>query len=219
MTLSRKWTLVECEIEKKVVDGTPFTDLRPTASNPEYTVTKAVASAGLRKRRSSRAYGRDRSSSLNDYGLEEEEPLSAADLAYAVHIACGNIEYLFGSDSLAQDTYLRSLMDNEGFVPLLYIMQYPDLMYSPAPTDAIFAALSKSTTSRLEVDSINETIRLRENWKSYLMPNAKGGLGLEHRYIKDVPVAASVTKASSTTTTASSPSPLRAAASEYVPKL
>jgi len=42
---------------------------------------------------------------MEDFDLEEDPTflaLSASDVAYAVHIAVQNIEYLFGSDNLAQ---------------------------------------------------------------------------------------------------------------------
>jgi hypothetical protein len=220
--MARKWTLVECEIEKKVVNGKPLTDFRPTATNPAAPAPSASGSGRAekeRRRRSSRAFGRDRSSSVDDYGLEDEEPLDSQQLAYAVHVAILNIEYLFSADSLVQDVYLRSLMDHEGFVPLVYVMQYPDLMYSPAPSEAILQGLTHS--SRIEVDIINETLRLRVGWKPFLLPNDKGGVGLVHRYIKDSSlIAAPATSTTSTLSADAAPYsvPLRAVANEFVPK-
>ncbi len=230
--MARKWTLVECEIEKKVVDGKPLTDFRPTAKNPANPAPTPSASGPSRtetqrRRRSSRAFGRDRASSVDDYGLEDEEPLDSQQLAYAVHVAIQNIEYLFSADSLIQDVYLRSLMDHEGFVPLVYLMQYPDLMYSPAPSEAVLQGLTQS--SRIEVDTINETLRLRVGWKPFLLPNDKGGVGLVHRYIKDSSLAAAAAATPATAPSSSSTStlsadaapfalPLRAVAAEFVPK-
>ena len=136
------------------------------------------------------------SSTVEDFDLEEDPTflaLSASDVAYAVHIAVQNIEYLFGSDNLAQvqciicvcvcvctcmyvcacedimclvnlflllssssslppplvfssqDTYLRSLMDCAGYVPLAYVLQYPDLMYSAAPSDDVLKAVGTNS--------------------------------------------------------------------------
>ena len=182
--MSKKWTLVEAEIEKKVVNGTPITQMRPTATNP---ANKGDIANGIKKRRQSRSYGRDRASSSGDYGLEEDafyQSMSEADILYAVHIACQNVEYIFSSDNLAQDIYVRSLMDSAGYVPLLYILQYPDLMHSAAPSESILQSLAKNSKV-VEVDTPNETIRLKEKWEQWLLPNEYGGRGLAHRYIKD----------------------------------
>lgn len=213
-----KWRLVEAEVSERKVEGQSITDLRPTAHNPAFDQEdkKQIQTGGVRKRRSSRAYSgaRDRSGTLDDYGLEEDDAyqqLSAEDLTYATHLACNNIEYLFSTDSLVVngDLYLRSLMDCEGYVPLVYILQYPDLMYSVASADDIMAALAANSMCTLQVDTVNGTLRLKENWKAYLMPNNSGGMGLSQRWIKDVVDNGSVPVAGASS--ASAPIPIAGA--------
>ena len=220
-----KWRLVEAEVASVQVEGQSITDLRPTAHNPAFDKEdkKQVQMGGVRKRRSSRSYtgARDRSGTLDNYGLEEDDAfqqLSAEDLAYATHLACNNIEYLFSTDSLVVngDLYLRSLMDCEGYVPLLYLLQYPDLMYSVASADNIMAALSVNAKSTLQVDAVNGTVRLKENWAQYLMPNNSGGMGLSQRWIKDEPTAGAAAAVPIPMASAGAAAGLSAGAKEFV---
>jgi hypothetical protein len=249
-----KWRLVEAEVaaikvEVEVngqIEETPITSLRPTAHNPAFGGSEAAKSGTVKKRRSSRAAGsvlRERSGTLDDYGLENDESyqaMSSEDLQYACHLACNNVEYLFSQDSLVVkgDMYLRSLMDNQGYVPLLYIMQYPDLMYSPASLNDIMLMLQSNPKCTLEVDTVNATVRLKENWSSYLLRNNQGSMGLSQRWIASdsastsasdagapssapIPMSNKALSPSAQEFVSSSPaagSPLRANAFEFVPK-
>ena len=92
--------------------------------------------------------------------------LSPEDQAYTNHLAAQTIEYLFSADNLAQDPYLRSLFDVEGWVPLLYVAQYPQVAYMGADWSGLKKRIAESRV--LEWDASNETIRVRENWKMWV---------------------------------------------------
>lgn len=63
------------------------------------------------------------------------------------------------------DTYLRSYMDVEGFVPLALLCGYPNVAACGANYyDVISALQSRAEANQLEVDLPNETIRLKEKW-------------------------------------------------------
>lgn len=101
-------------------------------------------------------------------------PPSPEDLAYAAHLCAQQIEFLFTGDNLAQDQYLRSLFDCDGWVPLLWVAQYPVVAVYGADWQGIKNAVERSTF--LEFDKTNETVRIRENWQMWV-PR-----GVSHRY-------------------------------------
>lgn len=87
-------------------------------------------------------------------------------------------EYLFSLDNLCRDTYLRSFMDEAGFVPLAFLMQaFPGIAASGADYYDLLAALIASASASasaaegeggsrqlLEVDEANDLVRLRDGW-------------------------------------------------------
>lgn len=69
-------------------------------------------------------------------------------------------------DNLCMDTFIRSYMDVEGYVPIALLCSYPNVGGYNAPIANIIARLLETAaTSRLEVDAPNETVRLKENWE------------------------------------------------------
>lgn len=68
----------------------------------------------------------------------------------------------------------------EGFVPLLYIAQYPAVASYGATWEGLKEQVRKSKL--LEFQEENETIRLIENWKMWLNP------GVNHRYARPQPL-------------------------------
>lgn len=93
-------------------------------------------------------------------------------------------ELIFSADNLCMDTFLRSYMDVEGYVPLALLCSYPNVGGYGAPLSNIIARLQEtSATSRLEVDAANETVRLKKDWEQWLVPNQMGTMG-HPRYIK-----------------------------------
>jgi len=82
------------------------------------------------------------------------------------------------------DTYIRSYMDEAGYIPVAIALHYPNVASICAPYEDILTRLQEnSSISRLEVDIVNETMRLKEGWDMWLMPNAYGGRG-QPRYVK-----------------------------------
>jgi hypothetical protein len=68
-------------------------------------------------------------------------------------------------DNLCMDTFIRSYMDVEGFVPLALVCGYQNVACFGALIPDIVARLQETVQmSRLEVDAVNETVRLKEGW-------------------------------------------------------
>ncbi|KAG5192070.1 hypothetical protein JKP88DRAFT_284738 [Tribonema minus] len=72
-------------------------------------------------------------------------------------------------------------MDCEGYIPVAFVANFPSVASLGADYRDLLQALHKSHV--LECDEPNETIRLREGWGTWLLPNASGGRGAP-RYIK-----------------------------------
>lgn len=85
------------------------------------------------------------------------------------------------------DTYIRPNMDECGYIPIAYICNFPNVASIGATYEEILKAMEaqcKFDTFKLELDGENETIRVKENWKMWLVPNRETGkLGLD-RYVK-----------------------------------
>jgi len=64
------------------------------------------------------------------------------------------------------DTYIRSYMDEAGYIPVAVALNYPNVASICAPYEEILTRLQDNTSiSRLEVDVVNETMRLKEGWE------------------------------------------------------
>lgn len=116
-------------------------------------------------------------------------------------------DMIFNPDSLCIDTFIRSYMDEEGFVPIMLTMQYQNVAAMQCSYYDVFNKLKEciGKTKHLELDPVNECVRLREGWEKvsyqthfltflflnslmfqFLMPNPYGGRGLP-RYRKQNP--------------------------------
>jgi hypothetical protein len=65
------------------------------------------------------------------------------------------------------DTFLRSYMDEAGYVPLAVVCAYPNVAYFNVPVDALMAALTQACAqadSPLELDLAVGTIKLKNKW-------------------------------------------------------
>jgi len=91
------------------------------------------------------------------------------------------LEYYFSDDSLSCDTFVRSYFDTEGFIPIAFVCNFPDIVAIGAFYEDIVTQLSAS--SKFEIDAENDTMRV-SGWEKWLMPNQEGGFGLP-RYIKN----------------------------------
>lgn len=77
------------------------------------------------------------------------------------------IEYYFGQDNLIKDTYLRSRMNEEGWVPIILIADFRCVKGLTTDMSIILEAITSS--SKLEIDPQGAHVRLRSNWQEWLL--------------------------------------------------
>ena len=76
-------------------------------------------------------------------------------------------ELIYSSDNLCMDTYIRSYMDEAGYVPIALVCGYPHVAAYGAPYSDIVNRLQEASAAEnyvVEIDTNNETIRLRQGW-------------------------------------------------------
>ena len=73
-------------------------------------------------------------------------------------------ELLYGTDYLCVDTYFRSYMDEDGYVPMALLSSYPNIACYAASIADLVSKLNAKEDSILEVDVLNETVRLKVGW-------------------------------------------------------
>jgi hypothetical protein len=113
--------------------------------------------------------------------------ISRQERNYRSHMAAQQVELIFSPDNLCMDTYIRSYMDEAGFVPIALVYNYPNVAQFGALYQDLkyrLKELTKENRSSLEVDTTNELLRVSSNWEMWLMPNQFGGRG-QPRYIKE----------------------------------
>jgi len=78
------------------------------------------------------------------------------------------------------DTFVRSYMDVAGFVPVALVCAYQNVACFACTYEDVLERLAqlKEGESPVEMDANNETVRLRNGWDVWLMPNATGERGL-----------------------------------------
>lgn len=65
------------------------------------------------------------------------------------------------------DTFVRSYMDEAGFVPLPLLCTYQNVAAYSAPYFDVVARLKELTAERkIEFDPSNETVRLKSGWEN-----------------------------------------------------
>lgn len=78
------------------------------------------------------------------------------------------VEYYFSAQNLLNDKYMRGLMDNEGWVPIMKIMSFRRMILLQA-TDPSRVALAIHVWSQtVEVDMKSQRIRAKAPSASYL---------------------------------------------------
>jgi hypothetical protein len=144
------------------------------------------------RRNSSSKKSRGRKSSKGQrgfYSYEHEDfegqTVTAEDIEYYSHVAYCAIEGLFTPDYLVTDCYLRAAMDCLGWLPLLFVYNYPAVSLACCngltSHEKIVEKLLNSST--FEVSGEEEiTLRLRNDWKQWLVPNDEGGFGRKELY-------------------------------------
>lgn len=99
-------------------------------------------------------------------------------------MAAQGIEMILSPDNLCMDTYIRSYMDVEGYVPIALVYSYPNVAhYGALYGDLKYRLKQLGPDSCIDLDPINDLIRTRNNWDMWLMPNQSGGRG-QPKYVK-----------------------------------
>lgn len=171
--MSQAWKLVEAE---PIAAPKPVIDSNPKQDSWNKNRRGQSGARGGRRQFSNKRDGNHKGRRYYDdpYYGGIYIPDTPESRSYYSRVAVYNIEMLFSVENLCRDTFLRSYMDEAGFIPLLFICNYISCFGSSYPD--ILNILQESPI--IEVDTTNETVRLKENWQMWLMPNGEGGLGL-----------------------------------------
>eukprot|EP00752_Nemacystus_decipiens_P004065 g3722.t1 len=105
------------------------------------------------------------------------------------NMAVKQIEFYFTVENLCKDIFIRSYMDEEGYIPIAFVANFPGVARFGVELADITAGILASDT--LQVDTENETMRMRENWEVWLLPNQATGKQGVPRYIKVNPATVS----------------------------
>ncbi|KAG6551933.1 hypothetical protein Mapa_006550 [Marchantia paleacea] len=91
-----------------------------------------------------------------------------ADNAIALrHLVVKQIEYYFSIENLCRDIFLRSKMDEQGFIPVSVIANFNRVKMLTADTSMILDAL-RSHSGLVEVQ--DEKLRKRDDWVNWILP-------------------------------------------------
>ena len=110
--------------------------------------------------------GKSSNSSRRGYSSDLFYPDTPETREYFAKMAVKQIEYLLSVDNLCMDTFLRSFMDEAGFIPIAYLCNYPAVAACGAYYESIIKVLSESEL--FEMDIPNQTMRLKEKWQQVL---------------------------------------------------
>jgi hypothetical protein len=206
------WKLVEAVPEEEQTRETSETTEENTNNFTNNRFSPSGRSGGRGRGRSSgdgsgRGRGRfNSSSSTGGRSPTKNYPgpyRSRADRSYFSYLAVQQIDQIFNIDSLCMDTFIRSYMDEAGYVPVSLVCTYQNVAQFQCSYNDIVLKLKEtiSKCKNIELDADNETVRLKEGWEKvsffcfgsfynlslffsqFLMPNAFGGKGLP-RYVK-----------------------------------
>jgi la-related protein 1 len=84
------------------------------------------------------------------------------------------LEYYFSQDNLIKDVYLRSRMNEEGWISVECIAGFRRVQQMTTDTGMIMDAIKES--KKLEMDPTNTQVRLHNEWQNWLLsPGAKSG--------------------------------------------
>ncbi|KAK9713201.1 hypothetical protein RND81_06G011200 [Saponaria officinalis] len=77
------------------------------------------------------------------------------------------VNYYFSNDNLVKDTHLRSLMDENGWIHVDKIVQFPKVQFLTNDANHLLEAVRPSTIVEVQGDKI----RRRGDWKRWLLPH------------------------------------------------
>lgn len=92
------------------------------------------------------------------------------DRSYFSYLACQQIDQIFNPDSLCIDTFIRSYMDEAGYVPLSLVVTYQNVASFQCTYNDILKKMKEvvGKCKYIELDSDNETIRLKTGWEKVI---------------------------------------------------
>ncbi|KAG2254424.1 hypothetical protein Bca4012_058010 [Brassica carinata] len=76
------------------------------------------------------------------------------------------IEYYFSDENLVRDDYLKSLMDNQGWVDVFFIAEFRRIKAMTDDIDLILRSMGSSTTVEVQVFRL----RKRHGWERWILP-------------------------------------------------
>lgn len=76
------------------------------------------------------------------YQPQHAFPMDPASLKQSIQ---GQVEYYFSTNNLVKDTFLRSNMDEQGFIPLSLLMGFKRLSMLTQDQEAVKDAINNST--------------------------------------------------------------------------
>ena len=93
------------------------------------------------------------------------------DRYYFAYMAAKQIEMLFDADSLCMDTYLRSYMDEAGFIPVSIVCSYYNVACYGADYYDVINKIKQLSNQhneyKIEIDLENEVIRLKKRFSVF----------------------------------------------------
>lgn len=101
-------------------------------------------------------------------------PMTPADHQAMKNQVQNQIEYYFGKDNLIKDHYLRSKMNDEGWVPIADIAGFPRMRSITADMAIILEAIN--TSSVIEIHPDSQHVRLRDGWADWPIQRANGSM-------------------------------------------
>ncbi|CAM9272652.1 unnamed protein product, partial [Choristocarpus tenellus] len=83
---------------------------------------------------------------------------------YMTEMAVRQIEFYFTVENLCRDIFMRSYMDEEGYIPIAFVANFPGVARFGVDLEDIKKGVLASEFMQV-VDIENETMRMREGWE------------------------------------------------------
>lgn len=172
------WKLVEAEVDEPEQNKVEASN-QSNFSNDKFQ--KGIKSGGRGGRGNQGGRGGRGNGGRGTY---KTPYISKQDRNYRSYMAVQLIEMILSPDNLCMDTYIRSYMDEAGYVPIALVYTYPNVAaFGALYGDLKYRLKQLGEDSCVEIDPVNDLIRTKNNWEMWLMPNQTGGRG-QPRYVK-----------------------------------
>jgi len=89
------------------------------------------------------------------------------------HQVQGQLEYYFGMENMLKDMFLRRQMNQEGWVPVTILAGFKRIRSMTEDMQLVVEAIETSTTLELDAQRVN--VRVKDNWKTWVLKNQEGG--------------------------------------------